>query len=431
MPQEKLTAEFLETATSNGKPREFYWDETLPGFGLMVTDTGSSSFVIQYRNADGVSRRLKINGGKTLAQAKREAKAKLGEVAKGGDPMADKRQQRDASKDTLRKVVEDQYLVDGEITKLRSFDEKKGTFNRYIFPALGTRPVTEIKRSEIVQMLRKVKATRGHGASNDAFKVLSSFLNWYVPLADDDFRSPIVKGTWSVTKGDGSRTLTDDEIRILWNVTSEGRNAYDHFIRLTLLTAARRNETAEMVRGELSADGTEWTIPKARYKGQDGKSAHDHLVPLSPLARDVLAKVPELHGKFVFTSNGRTPISGFSQFKLALDKRLHEALEEEGDTVRKRIVADLNEKYPGQGCEPFDDRWQTHSLRKTARTLLERVGSTHIAEKCLGHVEGGLKGTYNHHDYKTEKRIAFEALAREIDRIVSGKAANVVAMSRA
>ncbi|MFZ0193994.1 MAG: Arm DNA-binding domain-containing protein, partial [Pseudolabrys sp.] len=115
MPQEKLTAEFVETATSNGKPREFYWDETLPGFGLMVTDTGSSSFVIQYRNAYGVSRRLKINGGKTLAQAKREAKAKLGEVAKGGDPMADKRQQRDASKDTLRKVVEDQYLVDAEI----------------------------------------------------------------------------------------------------------------------------------------------------------------------------------------------------------------------------------------------------------------------------------------------------------------------------
>ena len=271
MPQEKLTAEFVETATSNGKPREFYWDETLPGFGLMVTDTGSSSFVIQYRNAYGVSRRLKINGGKTLAQAKREAKAKLGEVAKGGDPMADKRQQRDASKDTLRKVVEDQYLVDAEIKKLRSFDEKKGTFKRYIFPALGTRPVTEIRRSEIVQMLRKVKATRGHGASNDAFKVLSSFLNWYVPLADDDFRSPIVKGTWSVTKGDGSRTLTDDEIRILWNVTGEGRNAYDHFIRLTLLTATRRNETAEMVRGELSADGTEWTIPKARYKGQDGK----------------------------------------------------------------------------------------------------------------------------------------------------------------
>ena len=56
-PTIALTSKFVETATSNGKPREFYWDETLPGFGLMVTDTGSSSFVIQYRNADGVSRR--------------------------------------------------------------------------------------------------------------------------------------------------------------------------------------------------------------------------------------------------------------------------------------------------------------------------------------------------------------------------------------
>ena len=51
-----------------------------------------------------------------------------------------------------------------------------------------------------------------------------------------------MRGTHSQTIGDGARTLSDDEIRILWNVASEGRNAYDHFVMFTLLTATRRNE---------------------------------------------------------------------------------------------------------------------------------------------------------------------------------------------
>ena len=438
MPTVELDAKFVETATPpQGKSREFYWDKTQPGFGLMVTADGARSFVIQYRNTDGRSRRMKINGGKSLASARREARSKLGDVAKGSDPLADKRKQRDARADTLRRIVENEYYADDDVKKLRSLSEKKGTFERYIFPTLGARPVTEIKRSEIVRMLRNVKKTNGAGAANNAFKVLSRFFTWYIPSADDDFVSPIVRGTYSQTKGDGARTLTDDEIRFLWNVASEGRNAYDHFIRFTLLTATRLNKFAQMTRGELSSDSTEWTIPAARYKGQDGKSAHAHLIPLSPLARSVLAKVPvhqvaDKVSDWVFTSNGTKPISGFTELKKAFDKRLHAALEKEGEATRERIIANLNERYPGKGYQPFDDKWRTHSLRKTARTLLSRCGiDRYIAEKCLGHIEGGIVGTYDHHEAKPQKRTAFEALAREVERIVEGKPANVVPLSSA
>jgi integrase len=433
MPKRELDARFVKQATSAGKDREFYWDASLAGFGLMVTAKGAKSFVVQYRNADGTSRRMTINGGKSLAAARREAKRKLGEVAGGGDPLSDKQKQRNAREDTLRRIVENEYYTDDDVKKLRSLDEKKGTFERYIFPTLGTRPITEIKRSEIVRMLRNVKQKHGHGAANNAFKVLSRFFTWYIPSADDDFVSPIVRGTYSQTKGDGARTLTDDEIRILWNVASEGRNAYDHFIGFTLLTATRLNESAQMARGELSSDGTEWTIPASRYKGQDGKSAHAHLIPLSSLARDALAKTPMINNsKWVFTSYGLKPISGFTELKKAFDARLYAALEQEGKAIRDRIVADLNERYPGKGYQPFDDKWVTHSLRKTARTLLSRVGvEKSIAEKCLGHIEGGIVGTYDHHEAKPQKRTAFEALAREVERIVEGKPANVLPLSSA
>jgi integrase len=435
--KEMLSAKFVATVPKPNKEREFYWDERLPGFGLMITANGARSYVVQYRNADGVSRRITINGSRKFATAKREAKAILGKVAHGGDPLADKRKQREARADTLRRIVEDEYLADSDVKKLRSVKAKHWTFERYIFPTLGSRPIAEIKRSEIVRMLRNIKAKHGYGAADDAFKMLSRFFTWYVPNADDDFRSPIVRGTWSQTKGDGSRTLTDDEIRILWNVASEGRNSYDHFIRFVLLTATRRNEAAQMKRSELSPDGTEWTISAARYKGQDGKSAHAHLIPISPLARDVLVSVPMLQvggkgAKWVFTTNGTSPISGFSKFKVALDKRLATVLEKEGMPTRARIISDLNSRYPGKNYQPFDDKWTTHSLRKTARTLLSRVGvDKSIAEKCLGHIEGGIVGTYDHHEAKPQKRIAFDALAREVERIVEGRSANVVPLSSA
>ena len=43
----------------------------------------------------------------------------------------------------------------------------------------------------------------------------------------------------------------------------------------------------------------------------------------------------------------------------------------------------------------------------------------------LGHVIGGVRGTYDRHEYLAEKRHAFEALAALIERIVNPPAANV------
>ncbi len=425
MPTIDLTTAAASAARApEGKDREFFWDSTLPGFGLQVTATGARSWVIQYR-AGGVSRRMALNGGLPLARARKEAKIILGAVAKGGDPLADKRKAREARGNTI-KAIADEYLADPDVAVLRSVADKTATFRRYIFPSVGARPIGEIKRSDIVKLLARIKANHGPAAANNTFKILSRFLNWYAPR-DDDFHNPITRGLFSQTKGDGARALVDDEIRILWRVASDGRNPYDHLVRFILLTATRLNEAARMSRSELSRDGLDWTIPAARYKGQDGKSAHAHLIPLSPLAREVLASVPvmQVRGEpspWIFTTNGAAPISGFSKFKSALDRRIGAALAEEGAETSRRIIAALNERYPGKGYQPFDSKWSTHSLRKTARTLFDRIGiSEPIAEKCLGHLRGGIVGTYNHHEAKAEKRDAFDALAKEVARIASAK----------
>jgi integrase len=64
--------------------------------------------------------------------------------------------------------------------------------------------------------------------------------------------------------------------------------------------------------------------------------------------------------------------------------------------------------------------WTTHDLRRTARTLMARAGvDPDHAERALGHVIGGVQGVYNKHEYRDEKRAAFEALALQIECILA------------
>jgi hypothetical protein len=55
------------------------------------------------------------------------------------------------------------------------------------------------------------------------------------------------------------------------------------------------------------------------------------------------------------------------------------------------------------------------------------VPSEH-AERCLGHIIGGVARVYDRHAYVIEKNCAYEALASLIAGIVSGQEANVVSL---
>jgi integrase len=110
----------------------------------------------------------------------------------------------------------------------------------------------------------------------------------------------------------------------------------------------------------------------------------------------------------VFTTDGKRPLGGFSKFKRAFDAKVLTELRKENS------AAEL-------------PRWTLHDLRRTARSLMSRAGvpSDH-AERCLGHVLPGIRGTYDRHEYINEKRHAFEALASLVDLIAIPPASNVV-----
>jgi integrase len=161
-----------------------------------------------------------------------------------------------------------------------------------------------------------------------------------------------------------------------------------------LLTASRRSEAAEMKWPEV--DGGLWVIPSERYK-----TGAQVTLPLSGRALFELAALPRFaNSDYVFTVSGRNPLVGFSSFKLKFD-----------------VASGVRD-------------WTIHDLRRTARSLFSRAGvSPDVAERCLGHVIGGVRGTYDRHRYLEEMKHAFEALASLIDRIVHPKP-NVITMER-
>lgn len=376
--------------------RTLVWDALVPGLALRVTDNGKRSFVLitRYPNSPNPTpRSLGAYGAISLEQARTKAREWLEMIASGVDPG---RHEIEKRQETFKAIATNYFSRKAK--DHRSRKQSEATLVRLVYPTLGTRPIDTITRSEIVHLLDRIEDENGLATANQTLGIINRVMNWHATRSDT-FRSPIVRGMKRAGEKARSRILTDDELRAIWRATGEYRHPFGFMLRFILLTATRRNEANFAKRSEIIE--SEWTIPAARYK-----TKIDHLIPLSQAALSQIGKegstpsVPPLADPqgFIFTSNGRQAIGGRTRHKQAIDK----ASEVTG--------------------------WTIHDLRRTARSLMSRAGvNADIAERCLGHVIGGVRGIYDRHEYFEETKRAFEALAAQIERIVNPQP-NVVPM---
>ena len=84
----RLTKRFVDDLSAPAARELVVWDDDLPGFGVRVKEGGGKSFLVQYRNANGRSRRLTLGryGVLTPDEARRLARKTLADVAHGLDP---------------------------------------------------------------------------------------------------------------------------------------------------------------------------------------------------------------------------------------------------------------------------------------------------------------------------------------------------------
>jgi integrase len=370
MPRRLLTDRFCVHAKAReGEVQTDYFDEATRGLALRVSRSGLKSWTYHHTTN---GKRARLTFGNYPAISLGAARAKADEARSRGP-------QAIAKADTLQAICE-AYLARAA---LRTKAWRRTQLERLVYPVLGAKPIDEVRRSDIVALLDRIEEESGGPMADQILAIARRVLNWHAARSDD-FRSPIVRGMARTRPKERARerTLTDDELRLVWKIAET--EPFGCFLRFVLLTATRRSEAANARRSEIV--GGDWVIPGARYK-----TGKDHLVPLSAMALRVL---PEGVGDWVFSKDGVRPLHA-SHFKAAFDK----ALLREGPPL---------------------PRWTPHDLRRTARSLMSRAGiSSDHAERCLGHVIGGVRGVYDRHEFREEKRLAFEALAGLVERIVN------------
>ncbi|KLK90513.1 hypothetical protein AA309_25225 [Microvirga vignae] len=397
-PPIKLTKRVVDALAPTDKDRVIF-DAELPGFGLKITPSGRKVFLVQYRYPPGRTgriRRYTIGAyGESLTpdQARNIAVQVKGKLAHGIDPVtqrellhAEAARAAQEKKRTMAITVEaiaTTFVARHAKPRLRSWREYERMLRDYVLPDWGSRPITEIQRSDVATLLDAIEERRSAALADHVLAVIRKLFNWHA-ARDERFHSPLVKGMTrtSHTARARDRVLSDAEIRALWQSLQQIPYPFGPFVQLLLLTAQRRDEVAHMRWREIDRDL--WTIPRERYK--NGRA---NTVPLTEEVQSILAALPR-SGEYVFSTIGRTPISGFSKAKAGIDRT-------SGVTG-----------------------WRLHDLRRTARSLMSRAGiSGEIAERVLGHTIPGVAGIYDRHDYVLEKRDALQKLAAEITRIVA------------
>ena len=444
MPREKISKRTVDAAEP-GDRDYFVWDTAFTGFGLKVTPRGRKVYVYQYRMpAPGEAAKtsptrytIGKHGTITPDEARKVAEKLAGMVANGVDPRAQDKARLAEAREAKRAATE-QARLEGELAfstyadrwldhyeneksrRASSVRQAKLIVENHLRPALGAKPMPHIGRTELQPILDAIPAKRK--AMRRAVFAYASILFGWAMRRGDIAANPLATMEKPVAPPPRERVLTDAEVKLIWQAAQDLAAPFDAFVRLLLLTGQRRSEVSGMAWGELDRDSATWTIPVDRAKN---KAAN--IVPLSAI---VLAEVDALAQKalggvfsserpvwpetgLVLTTTGTTPISGISKAKAKLD-------------------SEMTKLADGEPIEP----WRFHDIRRTVATGLQRLGvRLEVTEAALHHLSGsraGIVGVYQRHEWKDEKRAAFEAWATHVDAIVSGrKQDNVVPLDTA
>jgi integrase len=437
----KLTDKFLAALTvENGRKDRLVFDTACPGLGCRVTAKGTRTFIAQW--TDPATRRkvrepIGVWGNLTIDQAREAVRVRLGAVAKGVNPKAERERQREAAEReraetalTFEALIEEWKALHLAQRRPRYAAEAERAI-RLGLAELLKRPAARISRAASVNALdRIVKAGKPVTAGRTMAYARACFA-WgkrrgKVP------ENPFAQLPIAACATERERVLSDAEIVEIWAATDKLGYPFGPFYKLMTLTLQRRDEVAGMRWSEIDLDRRMWTLPGARMK--NGKP---HIVHLAEAACAVLRTIPRVEKcDLVFSTTTHRlnageaqnaapkgtrkaepmPISGFSQGKRYLDAATAK--------VRAEVAAKL-----GQKPEPLT-LWRVHDLRRTGVTTLAALGfDSIVVDKILAHQAAklrGVAGVYQRHEFLRERAAALDAWAAHV---TAQRADNVVLLA--
>jgi integrase len=426
-----LTVKALESLKPGAARREVP-DGHTRGLFYVLQPSGAASWAYRYRFA-GKPKKLTLGAYPAIdiKTARELASDAAKAIARGDDPAATKQAARIAAREVVeqaRDLVE--HVVETFIeryakkqTRESSWRETKRILNREIVGSWRGRRLSTIGGADVHDLLDKIVDRGAPIVANRTLAAFRRMCGWAVERGIID-ASPCEKVKAPAGEKSRDRVLSDDEIRLAWGAFDKTGWPFGPLAKLLLLTGQRLREVGEMRWQEVDLAGRVWTIPTER-----SKNGAAHEVPLSAAALRILESLPRIDGGkgspgFVFTTTGRTAVSGFSRAKEQFDTGILDAM---------RAAAFERGDDPSSAAAP--EHWTLHDLRRTAASGMAGLGiAPHIVEAVLNHRSGTIKGVaavYNRYSYSAERRAALEAWGRFVETIVSGKpAGNVIELAR-
>jgi integrase len=390
MPTMTLTARTVTKLKPTPGKRTEYFDATVPGLALRVTERGAKTWTLLYRHR-GRLRRLTLASTAvlTLADARERARDLLHDASKGGDPATEKQLGRRA--ETIGDLA-DLYIEKWAKPRKRSWKADDNLLRKKVLPRWQHRAIADITRQDVRALVEDVAKA---GAPIVANRVAALLSKMFAFALDRDLvqASPAVRIPRPGQEKARDRVLTEDELRMLWKSFGGLEPSMAAFYKLRLLTIQRGGEVASMRWQDVDLTSGWWTIPAGVSKNKLA-----HRVPLSPSVISLLKRLKQTASK-----DAAFVIAG------ARGKR------QQAEAAATFTVPDF----------------RGHDLRRTGASFMASGGISRLTiGKILNHAETSVTAVYDRHSYDAEKSAALAWWDIRLKAILEKKVAEVRSFQR-
>jgi len=363
----EITDRYLRALKLPASGRIEVSDTKRPGLRFRLSYSGHAVWMYEKRIKGGAKRKHTLGTWPepvSLSSARALALELEAEAARGVDRVAVEESIRLADDRSQSGVVTVQAAIDLywdlHLSTLKTGAERKRQLEQSLSKHLGSVP-SSLSRS-VIQGAIDAKAREGRMVSANRIRAaLMAFSRWcwrrgYVP---EDFGASVSSATRETAR---ERVLSISEVREIWAATFKMGDLWGPIFRLLLLTAQRRGEILKLRQSEIEIERARIVKPGSLTK--NGKAHITHLSNAALHEINALCdRLPDGQpSDLLFTTTGRTPVSGVSKAKSRLDRLLVE------------------------GFEP----WRLHDIRTAFATTMAESGIPEtIADRILNHSASG------------------------------------------
>ena len=373
----KLTNTTIRAAKPTSVQQKFFDGN---GLFLLVTPAGSKVWRFKYQ-FQGKEKLISL--GQYPAVSLKDAREKAADARKilgnGGDPSASRKASIQKLSSTFELVAREWFKKQTAAWEAHYAAKMLSYMEKDLFPRIGSRPISEIKPLELLQVMHKIE---GRGAMSVAHIVrgLASSVFRYGVITGQAERDPAadIRGALTPRVIKYRAAITDPAAvgKLLIAMDKyPGTLAVRNAMRLLCLTFCRTSEVRAAEWAEFDFEDMLWRIPAAKMK-----MSREHIVPLSKQAVAILEEMRPFSGdgKYVFPSRNR-----------------------------KGLFLNVNTVTDALRALGYSkDEMCAHGFRAMASTLLNEQGySPDVIERQLAHVPGNrVRAAYNRAEYLPERR---------------------------